>query len=116
MPLGKMLMGKVGRGHPYFINTLCQLVTMAAVGIWHGSTFGFLVWGIYHGMGLAFYRVYSDLLNKYASEDVLKWLSDSRLAHALSIGFNFLFVSLGWVFFSFSYTRAIEIIRLMFNI
>lgn len=110
MPLGKILIGKVGLGHPLLINSLCQLTTMAAVGIWHGSTVSFLIWGLYHGIGLSLYRIYSDLLKKYASEKFLSRLSESKWILYISIFLNFVFVSVGWVFFSFKWETAIRII------
>ena len=114
MPLGKGLMGKVGAGHPWFINSVCQVVTMAAVGIWHGSTVSFLIWGLYHGVGLALYRIYSDLLKRYGSEKFLGWLSESKAAFYASMAVNFVFVSIGWVFFSFKWDTALKIVmRLM---
>lgn len=110
MPLGKGLMRKVGLGHPYFINSVCQLVTMAAVGVWHGSTMSFLIWGLYHGVGLSLYRIYSDLLKNYGSEKLLNWLSESKVAFYISIALNFVFVSIGWVFFSFRWDMAMRIV------
>lgn len=114
MPLGKGLMSKVGAGHPWFVNSVCQVVTMAVVGIWHGSTFSFLIWGLYHGVGLALYRIYSDLLKKYGSEKLLSWLSESKGVFYISMAVNFVFVSIGWVFFSFKWDTALKIVmRLM---
>lgn len=116
MPLGKGLMGKVGTGHPWFINSLCQVVTMAAVGVWHGSTVSFLIWGLYHGIGLSLYKIYSDLLKKYGSEKLLDWLSESKGAFYISMAANFVFVSIGWIFFSFRWDTALKIVMRLFRI
>jgi alginate O-acetyltransferase complex protein AlgI len=35
------------------VRTLCLLVTMVAIGLWHGATWAFLAWGLYHGLLLA---------------------------------------------------------------
>ena len=116
MPLGKGLMGRVGAGHPWLINSVCQLVTMAAVGIWHGSTVSFLIWGLYHGVGLSLYRIYSDLLKKFGSEKLLGWLSESKTAFYISMAMNFVFVSIGWVFFSFKWDTALKIVMRLIRI
>jgi D-alanyl-lipoteichoic acid acyltransferase DltB (MBOAT superfamily) len=68
MPLGRLLMPSLGSSHPWTLNFLCQMVTMSAVGIWHGFNLSFLVWGIYHGLGLSLYRIYSDLYKRYAPQ------------------------------------------------
>lgn len=116
MPIGKMLIGFMGTGHTWFINSICQLITMAAVGIWHGSTAGFLIWGLYHGIGLSLYKVYSDLLKKYGSERFLDLLNASRIVHYGSVAITFVFVSIGWVFFSFRWETAIRIIGRMIGV
>jgi alginate O-acetyltransferase complex protein AlgI len=35
------------------LRTACLLVTMVAIGLWHGATWSFLAWGLYHGVLLA---------------------------------------------------------------
>ncbi len=110
MPLGKLMMGKVGPGHPWLINTVCQLVTMAAVGIWHGSTMSFLIWGLYQGAGLSVYRIYSDMLKKYGSERLLGWMSESKAVYWAGAALTFLFISIGWAFFIYRWDTSVKII------
>ena len=110
MPLGKLLIGFLGAGHTWIINGICQLVTMAAVGIWHGSTMGFLIWGLYHGAGLALYRRYADLRKRYGSERVVDRLNESRFVRYGSTVLTFIFVSIGCVFFSYRGDTAIRIV------
>ncbi len=111
MPLGKSLMFSIGTGHTWLINGICQLITMAAVGIWHGSTLSFFIWGIYHGVGLSLYKIYSDLLKKYASERFVDFLNESKFVHYGNIFLTFVFVSIGWVFFSFQWPMAIQLVK-----
>ena len=35
------------------IRGLCLVLTMVAIGLWHGTTWSFLAWGLYHGVLLA---------------------------------------------------------------
>ena len=116
MPMGKMLMGFIGTRHTWIINSVCQLITMAAVGIWHGSTAGFLIWGFYHGTGLSLYKVYTDLIKRYGSEELLNKLEKSKVFYYAGVFLTFVFVSIGWVFFSFRWTTAIRIVCRMFGI
>jgi len=114
MPLGKLLMKTVGSNHPWIINSICQLVTMAAVGIWHGSTMSFLIWGLYQGAGLALYRIYSDLLKKYGSERLLEWMNGSKLVYWAGVLVTFVFMSIGWAFFIYRWETAIKIVFRLF--
>jgi len=114
MPLGKLLMKTVGTNHPWLINSICQLVTMAAVGIWHGSTMSFLIWGLYQGAGLSLYRIYSDLLKKYGSERLLEWMNGSKLVYWSGAFVTFVFMSVGWTFFIYRWETAIKIIVKLF--
>lgn len=114
MPLGKLLMKTVGSNHPWIINSICQLVTMAAVGIWHGSTMSFLIWGLYQGAGLALYRIYSDLLKKYGSEKLLEWMNGSKLVYWAGVLVTFVFMSIGWAFFIYRWETAVKIVFRLF--
>jgi len=99
MPVGKLLMHKIGSKHPWILNFICQMVTMSAVGIWHGFSLNYLIWGIYHGLGLSFYKIYSDLYKKYVPQKAKAAMASSKLVEWLSIAVTFIFVSVGWVFF-----------------
>lgn len=114
MPLGKLLIKTVGSNHPWLINSICQLVTMAAVGIWHGSTMSFLIWGLYQGAGLALYRIYSDLLKKYGSEKLLEWMNGSKLVYWAGVLVTFVFISIGWAFFIYRWETAVKIVFRLF--
>lgn len=114
MPLGKVLMKRVGSKRSWFINTVCQLVTMGVVGIWHGSTWNFLIWGIYHGIGLSLYKIYADLANTYSTDSVKTWFNKSVIWQYLATGFTFIFVSIGWLFFIFKWDTALKILYKLF--
>ena len=66
-------------------------------GIWHGAGVFFLLWGIYHGMLLTFYRIIpiNTYLKKYLGK-VGKWLA---------ITIMFVSTVYGWILF-FSKTNA----------
>lgn len=68
------------------------LITMALCGAWHGAGWTFLIWGIYHGVLLAAYRLLQPLWRKLAA--LPAWLQ--RL---LAIVFVQQVVVLGWVIF-----------------
>jgi len=76
-----------------------QLATMVIIGLWHGITWNFILWGAWHGLGLFLQNRWSDFAKTRFALDNL------RLQTALQYGgilLTFHFVALGWVFFALS--------------
>ena len=76
-----------------------QLATMLLIGLWHGITFNFILWGAWHGLGLFLQNHWSDFAKTRFTT------TNSRLQTAMQIGgilLTFHFVALGWVFFALS--------------
>jgi D-alanyl-lipoteichoic acid acyltransferase DltB (MBOAT superfamily) len=74
---------------------LPPLVTMLVSGLWHGTGWNFILWGLYHGLLLIIYRV---LANLTIPKNLAKFGS-SRLGVLMRMGIMFSLVSLGWLFF-----------------
>jgi D-alanyl-lipoteichoic acid acyltransferase DltB (MBOAT superfamily) len=97
IPLGGARGGKTRT----YINLL---VTMALGGLWHGASWTFVLWGLFHGIGLAAHRLASPVLSLLP-----KWTS------VLGWSLTTLFVTLGWVLFrSNSLGQFLEIVNRMF--
>jgi D-alanyl-lipoteichoic acid acyltransferase DltB (MBOAT superfamily) len=78
---------------------LGQLATMLLIGLWHGITWNFILWGAWHGLGLFLQNRWSD----FAKTRLIT--ASPRLQTALQAGgvlLTFHFVALGWVFFALS--------------
>ena len=76
-----------------------QLSTMLLIGLWHGITWNFIMWGTWHGLGLFIQNRWSDFAKTRINP------SNIQMQKALQIGgvlFTFHFVALGWVFFALS--------------
>jgi alginate O-acetyltransferase complex protein AlgI len=72
------------------------LITMALGGLWHGASWSFMVWGVFHGVALVVHREFASLKEKVQP---LKVFVDSRLGNFLSMVLTFNAVCVGWVFF-----------------
>jgi len=83
------------RGSP-LLTTLNLLGAMAVIGLWHGAAWTFVVWGLYHGMGLAIHRAWSANVVPH----VASLRSGSIFIAVLSRATTFAFVACGWVFFA----------------
>ncbi|MFA6449996.1 MAG: MBOAT family O-acyltransferase [bacterium] len=71
-------------------------VTMALVGLWHGASWNFVIWGAYHGLLLICYNIYN---RTAAGRRLAAALGALPAARALGIALTFNFVAAGWIFF-----------------
>jgi len=74
---------------------LPPIITMLISGMWHGTGWNFILWGLYHGVLLIIYR----LAAMISLPKKIYQFNNSKPGFMLKIGLMFLFTSLGWVFF-----------------
>jgi alginate O-acetyltransferase complex protein AlgI len=86
------------------------LAAFAVCGLWHGAAFHFLVWGVYHGAGLAVCSGYRKALGR-AGHALGDWLAVNR---AVSWALTMVFVGFGWLLFFYPVRDALRMIKLLF--
>jgi alginate O-acetyltransferase complex protein AlgI len=72
------------------------IVAMALCGLWHGAAWHFVVWGVWHGAGLAMLQFWNGQKRTHKS---LAKLSNTRAFTIASTIATFLFVTIGWLWF-----------------
>jgi alginate O-acetyltransferase complex protein AlgI len=75
-------------------------ITMALGGLWHGASWNFVVWGIYHGLALIVHREFA--MWKASQAWLMAFLQKPVIAkawHYSSLLLTFHAVCIGWVFF-----------------
>ncbi|MCX6055394.1 MAG: hypothetical protein NTZ74_10880 [Chloroflexi bacterium] len=78
---------------------LAQLSTMILIGLWHGFTINFFLWGCWHGLGLFIQNRWSDWTQPLAVR--LEKNRGLRISiRTISTLLTFQFVALGWVWFA----------------
>jgi alginate O-acetyltransferase complex protein AlgI len=78
-----------------------QLSTFILIGLWHGITWNYAIWGAWHGLGLFIHNRWSDLIrSKVGILDSRPHLK--RLVGISGIVVTFHYVCLGWVWFALS--------------
>jgi alginate O-acetyltransferase complex protein AlgI len=83
----------------WFVILAGQFLTMTLIGLWHGITWNFFIWGAWHGIGLFIQNRWSEWARPRLITD--SWSRTSRLTiEAASWLATFGFVSLGWVWFA----------------
>jgi alginate O-acetyltransferase complex protein AlgI len=78
---------------------LCHLSTMLVIGLWHGFSWTFVAWGVWHGIGLFIVKLWGDW--RRPKTVAARRASTTRSWSALPAWLlTFNYVMLGWVFFS----------------
>ena len=92
------------RGNVYFN----LFVVFLATGIWHGAAWGFIIWGLWHGVFMLAERI----LKKHTT-----FRLPSFIGSALGWAYTMLVVILGWVLFRIvDLPDTLDYIKLMFGI
>ena len=98
-PVTRALRGGPRQLGPFAVLFITQLSTMLLIGLWHGVTWNFVLWGAWHGLGLLAQNRFTDWMKpRYAA-----LAGKPRLQSAVTILttlLTFHYVALGWVFFA----------------
>ncbi|MEO1440049.1 MAG: MBOAT family O-acyltransferase [Chloroflexota bacterium] len=98
-PLSRNLLRRKPRPNPMLIVLATQTATMVTIGLWHGITWNFLIWGLWHGVALFVHKQYTDRTRKwYRSLKEKPW--QYRAVEGVAWFITFHYVVLGWVWFA----------------
>ena len=78
-----------------FWSLVCvPIITMAICGLWHGAAWHFMIWGVWHGIGIAVYQLWV----YYKKKRKIK--TPKTMAYQILMGVvTFTFVTVGWMWF-----------------
>jgi alginate O-acetyltransferase complex protein AlgI len=86
------------------------LIAFAVCGLWHGAGWNFIVWGLYHGIGITVNNLWNERFGHYS---VYSWLRIPNRVFCWSL--NIFFVFVGWVIFFYDLPKAMTILRLLWG-
>jgi D-alanyl-lipoteichoic acid acyltransferase DltB (MBOAT superfamily) len=69
-------------------------------GFWHGATLNFILWGLYHAVGIILYESFRPKLVKLNKQSPFSHPAISSAVRIASICLTFVFISLGWIIFN----------------
>lgn len=98
-PLTRALRGARRRPPVWVIILLGQVSTMVLIGLWHGLTWNFALWGAWHGLGLFAHNRWTEWLRTRGPRRPPSPRRE-RLAAAGGALLTFHFVTLSWVWFA----------------
>lgn len=88
-------------------------ITMVLGGLWHGASWTFLLWGAFHGAGLAVNKVWDNILDKTPA---LKKAGETVIGQTLAYLVTMVTVLVGWVlFYAHSLPQAAGVLKAMFT-
>lgn len=111
-PIVRDLRSRAPNRYRALIQFVAHMTTMGAVGLWHGLTPAFLLWGLWHGFGLFVHGQFA----AHGARPSQAVTFTSRLRTVFSILITYLFVTLGWVFFAADLRTAVRIFARLFGI
>jgi D-alanyl-lipoteichoic acid acyltransferase DltB (MBOAT superfamily) len=89
------------------------LITMTLGGLWHGAAWGYVLWGMAHGLLLIVHKQFQDFC---AGNPRLNDVCQSAPGTVVRVLLTFVTVSLCWVLFQPDFGKAIELYRQLFQI
>jgi D-alanyl-lipoteichoic acid acyltransferase DltB (MBOAT superfamily) len=98
-PLSRSLLGRKPRPSPLLVVLVAQVATMLTIGLWHCIALTFVIWGLWHGLGLFAHKVWSDRTRAWFM--ALQTRPGQRRAWTVAgVLITFHFVALSWVWFA----------------
>ncbi|HET6324697.1 MAG TPA: MBOAT family O-acyltransferase [Planctomycetaceae bacterium] len=86
-------------------------VALFLAGVWHGTTDGFVIFGVLNGVGAAATRAYGDVLRATLGRSRLHAYMKSRTVRLIAIVVTLHYVCLCQLFFSSNVDRALLVLR-----
>ncbi|MBO9308649.1 MAG: MBOAT family protein [Chloroflexi bacterium] len=101
MPLSRYMVTRKHKPPTWLSALIGQLGTMLTIGLWHGVALNFVIWAVWHAVGLWLHKQYSD-----RTRDFYAGLKEKprlrRLVYVAGVLITFHYVALGWVWFALS--------------
>lgn len=80
----------------FWSKIVVPVIAMGLCGLWHGAAWHYMLWGLWHGIGLGFFQFWSEYRRRTRFR---KKTSNVPRIQSAAIFLNFVFVTLGWIFF-----------------
>ena len=114
IPLSAWLMKQTSTRWYWVMIALTVLVTFYLVGIWHGTTTNFIVFGMLHGVGILIWATFDKLLAAVLKKSRHKALKDNKFVYVFSTFTCFHFVCLTFLFLENSVGEVLTSFRVYF--
>ena len=103
------------RKRPIFLSNISIIVTFIICGMWHGPTINFVIWGFYHGVGLAILNIYRKYKRGISNKHMQRYFQ-SRISTALGVFATFNFFVFGISLFALRMDAVVALLRRLLNL
>ncbi len=115
-PFSRYLLKRKPKPSPVLIVLITQLATMIVIALWHGMTLNFLIWGIWHGIGLFIHKQWTDRTRSFYRQ-LKENPRQQLLADGIAWFITFHFVVLAWVWFAIpEFEQALIVFMKLFGL
>ena len=115
-PFSRYLLKRKPKPSLLLIVFITQLTTMIVIALWHGVTINFLIWGIWHGIGLFIHKQWTDRTRPFYRQ-LKEKPYQQLLADAIAWFITFHFAVLGWVWFAIpDFEQALFVFMKLFGL
>jgi len=101
--------------HPVLAGNLALLLTMLVSGIWHGTSIGFLFFGMTHGIYLVIYHSWDHLLAARLGRKRVNRLRENWLARLVAIFITFNAAAFAFLFFQLDTPHLLGLLNGLFE-
>jgi D-alanyl-lipoteichoic acid acyltransferase DltB (MBOAT superfamily) len=105
--LGSRLLSR----HHVLAGNMALMLTMFVSGVWHGTTIGFLVFGIVHGLYVVIYHTWDHLLTRRVGKKQAKQIRRHWLARLVGIFLTFNATSFAFLFFQLDTPHLLAMLK-----
>lgn len=109
------LQSEWGRGRSLLCLNVSLMSTMLISGLWHGTTYAFLLFGIVHGCYQMIYRTWDTLLMRRLGRRRLRELRKQKWAHALGVFITGNAAAVAYIFFCLNARQGLRVLARLFG-
>ncbi len=114
MPVTRGILRRTGGRADRLAIAAGQIITMTLIGLWHGLTWNFFVFGLVQAAGLVWVGVLArDLGRRLLSPRVVRWWRTSRSGAALSTALTFNYFAASCIFVVADVPHALRYLRML---
>lgn len=110
-----MLSGRSFADRPLLAGSLALMLTMVVSGLWHGTTIGFLLFGMTHGVFLIVYHVWDHGLVRRLGRKRVSQLRKTWPSRAVGIVLTFNAAAFAFLFFRLDTPRLLRLVEGLFG-
>jgi len=109
-PLFKKLLTSILKNNPLLSQYISLFITFFIVGIWHGTTINFVIFGLLHGLGMVMSLIYKNVTKKILGKKNFKTYSNHKGIQIIEIVICLHFVCFTFLFFEYDIISVFNIL------